>query len=69
MLLLLNIITPCGLLQVAFLVLSPAACGLTMDSVTVRPCNHWLTTSTLPGLILLRGLHNQISNSAHSSVV
>ena len=51
MLLLLNIVTPLGLLQVAFLALSPAACGLTMDSVTICPCDHWLVTSTLPSLI------------------
>ena len=51
MLLLLNIVTPLGLLQVVFLALSPAACGLTMDSVTICPCDHWLVTSTLPSLI------------------
>ena len=52
MLLLLDIVAPHGLLWVAFLALFPAACGLTMDTVAVCPCNHWLVTSTLPGLIL-----------------
>ena len=51
MLLLLDIVAPHGLLWVAFLALFPAACGLTMDTVAVCPCNHWLVTSTLPGLI------------------
>ena len=67
MLLPLNIITLHGLLQVAFLALSPAACGLTMDSITVHSYNHWLATSTLPSLIPSIVAYGSLSSGLESA--
>ena len=70
MLLLLKIITLHGLLQVVFLALSPAACGLTtMGSITICPCDHWLVTSMLPGLIPSIATCGSLSSGLESATV